>query len=205
MIYASVSQSAVVLPENKHAGLSFDEMVSQNYTFESVAGFSMIHKGGMHSKFILGQLKNAWAGNKQVDTLKREILLSERAQPVDYSITPHLSSILLKLNAKNRKVLAAGSGNRRMYGRIIKYLGRNVMEGRETFFSGQRYVLVFMPKPFILLQALEIMKAYGFMYHCFQRADAEFQRYGLRVSTSNEWNSTEPALQRHGDHGPAGF
>ena len=39
-----------------------------------------------------------------------------------------------------------------MFGRIIKYLGRNVMEGREAFFSGQDYVVVFMPKPFITSQ-----------------------------------------------------
>ena len=101
------------------------------------------------------------------------------------SVTPncnlmHQLDCLLEFSQKARKVLVEVNSNRRMYESVIKFLGRNVVEGREPFLAEPYYVLVEMPKFYFILKTLESMKAAGIFYDFIQKVEADYERYWIR-------------------------
>ena len=209
IIYATVLQSAVVAPENMAAELSFDEMVERNYSFYA-PNFAFIRTAGEHSKRILGVANNTATAVVRVpkaDVLRREVVLSGRTQDgaQQYAFGQSLGKSLLELNMKNRRVVVAPTGTRHSYRLIIKSLGRNSNEGREDFFSNQEYVMVYLPKPYMFLKTLEILKASGFLYHFYQMAEIEYDIYHLRLATSELRGTSDDASQSFENHGSIDF
>ena len=86
---------------------------------------------------------------------------------------------LRELSQKSRKVLIEVNMNRRMYGNVMKFIGLNAIEGREPFFALAYYVRFAMPKAFLLLRTLELMKATGLFYHFVREVESDYNKYWI--------------------------
>ena len=88
IVYGSVLQSSVVVPQVLHVDLSFDDMVNQNFTFVS-SHYAFIQTGGAMAKRLLQEIRNS-EKVQQIDFLNKEMRLGELIQPLDRHVSEHL-------------------------------------------------------------------------------------------------------------------
>ena len=180
VIYSSVLQSSVVAPETQLAELSFDQMMNANFSFMST-NFEHIQDVGKQSDKMLATYgKTLSSGKDNSEYFTRQKTLGENIREPDCNLNHQLDPCLLGFSQKTRKVLVEVNTNRRMYESVMKFLGRNVVEGRETFSALPYYVLVEMPKFYYILKTLESMKAAGIFYDFIQKVEADYERYWIR-------------------------
>ena len=85
-------------------------------------------------------------------------------------------SVLLEANQNNRRVILASRSYLRIYKRLIKSLGRNVIVGKENFFTVAAYWKFFVEKQWLLLETLEWVKAAGLVYFFLHEADKALEK-----------------------------
>ena len=159
IVYGSILQSWVVVPEILNGQMSFSEMVDQNFTFlnrypPDIKSFATASKVRLEEAASSDKLNS-------LDFLRNEITLGEALEAYDTKDVGNLGSILLEANQNNRKVIVSPTSWLGTYKKIIKSLGRNVIVGKENFFAIAYYWRFFVEKQWMLLETLEWMKAAG--------------------------------------------
>ena len=99
----------------------------------------------------------------------------------------------------------ASTGTRRSYKLVLKSLGRDYIGGREDFFCHHVYVMLYLTKPHIFLKTLEILKASGFLYRFYHRAETEYDIYHLRLATSELRGTNDDASKSFENDGSVDF
>ena len=178
VIYATFMQRSVVVPETQRGELSFDEMVRQNYTFIS-GDYKFIQTAGTIATETLRQLKERPAERHITAFLKKEVSLGAQIRE-GFHNESQLGSRLQELRQKNRKVLVEVNMQRRNSEHVMKFMGVNAMKGREPFFAVAYYVRFALPKSFLLLRTLELMKATGHFYHFCRETALEYKITWIR-------------------------
>ena len=181
IMYSSILQSSTVMPATQVAELSFDEMVNQNFTFTSKECEYIRLAGRLINATVHGL--NGVSGQTSTATLpRREIKLGEHIEEAQgFDNESQLGSRLRECSHQNRKAIVAVDVNRRMYEGVMKLIGLNAVEGRESFFSTSHYVSFTLPKAYLFLKTLEQMKASGIFYHFSQIAEDEYNKNWIQT------------------------
>ena len=114
-MYGSVLQSTVVIPQVLNVDLSFDNMVTQNFTLLPIHD-EFIRKEGVYALKRLDEIRGTGM-LEQIDFLRKEIKLGELVRQMN---TKDTEVNLLEASPKNRKAIFVESVYRRLYKRILK-------------------------------------------------------------------------------------
>ena len=94
-----------------------------------------------------------------LDFLRNEIKLGEAVEDMR-----KMGSTLLESNQNTRKVILTETSHLQIFKKHIKALGRNVIVGKDRFFTAAGYWRLYLEKQWLLLETLERMKAAGLIY-----------------------------------------
>ena len=107
-----------------------------------------------------------------VNVLRQEIILGEQVRQVNHPIEDSDPiSRILELNEKNRMVYVDSGINVHMVVRTIKYIGLDVVVGRERFIDQPYWWRFNCEKSAALRESLEFMNAGGLVYKFLRERD----------------------------------
>ena len=196
ILYISLLESAAVAPVSQHSDISFDQMVQQNFTF--LADYpEFIYEASMMTKEILD---GRAGGDGMMDFLQDEAMLAELLLRGERKQVK-LGSVLLESSPRNRKVLLLQSENQGVIVRILKFLNRNILFGKEKFFVTPAYWEWGLEKQWMLGETLERIKSAGLVYDFLDRAEGALYKDWIdMVQEELEGMNRTSNQHRHNEH-----
>ena len=173
ILYTTVLQSAIVVPQLHYSELSLEDVMHQNFTFLSTVSEHVKQGGELENKQnFLGE---RICPGQDAACLHKETLLGRKVEPVVLDLEVGSTAFVLsQLSLKNRRVLVEENLNRRIHASIIRALGRNAVERREKFLANAFHWMFRVEKSWMLQQTLERMHAFGFVRHFRQKFETQY-------------------------------
>ena len=175
--YTNILQSYVVVPGVRFNDLSFEDMVKQNYTFES-----------SYCKWM-----KRWITHKATVSMStEERMLSEHVSERVTDLTRVAASKFINYYSVARKSAVVQSGaETEIMTLIAKATEWNAVLGKETFFNfplwwnfGQ------IERASLLLTSVEGLKEAGILYYFLQLLKSKSHKFIVALSSKKETNST---------------
>ena len=169
--YTNVLQSILVVPSVSSSELKFEEMIRENFTFESV-----------YSEFIKSRsllmafsyLSRSVEGERKFKIIEMEEQLAERVAQRRELNHSDVSSAMNEFSRDSKKALVVLKSEVERYGPLLLHSGWSVVVGKEAFFNSPRWWgFESVESGSLLADSLETLRLTGLLSYFLRLRDSK--------------------------------